>query len=84
MNTRKWTDELAEDDSWWRPFMRNNTEEEVVIPRVDVSDDVLFRAQLLKDIPYFHELYAKYHDEEWLNIAKNLGIAAANLKRKIV
>lgn len=42
-----------------------------------------FHAVLMKDIPYFHELYAKYHDEEWLAIAKNLGIAADNIKNNL-
>jgi hypothetical protein len=46
--------------------------------------DTEFRMKLLKDIPYFHHLYTKYNDPEWLSIAKNLGIAAADLKRKIV
>lgn len=52
--------------------------------KIDTTlEDTEFRMILLKDIPYFHELYAKYHDEEWLRIAKNLGIAAADLKRRL-
>lgn len=43
-------------------------------------NDKDFRMQLLRDIPYFHQLYKKYKDPEWLEIAKNLGIAANNLK----
>ena len=42
--------------------------------------DTEFRTVLLKDIPYFHKLYAKYHDPEWLEIAKRLGAHAADLK----
>jgi len=39
-----------------------------------------FRMQLLKDIPYFHKLYAKYRDPEWLNLAKTIGAHAADLR----
>lgn len=41
-----------------------------------------FRVELLKDISFFHQLYAKYHDPEWLEIAKNVGIAVDNFLAK--
>lgn len=44
--------------------------------------DKQFYMQLLKDIPYFHKLYAKYHDEKWLALAKELGAHAADLKMR--
>lgn len=47
------------------------------------TEDKRFYMQLLKDIPYFHELYAKYKKPESLKIAQDLGIAAANIKKKI-
>lgn len=44
--------------------------------------DKEFAAQLLKDIPYFHQLYAKYHDQKWLEIAKNCGEVLSQLYKK--
>lgn len=41
--------------------------------------DDLFKAQLLKDIPYFHKLSVKYQDPKWLGIARTLGIVLKNL-----
>lgn len=37
------------------------------------EDDKIFGKQVAKDIAYFHHLYAKDHDPEWLEIAKTLG-----------
>lgn len=48
-----------------------------------LEEDKAFYAQLLKDIPYFHRLYAKYHDADYLGISKTLGQVSATLKRKI-
>ena len=38
-----------------------------------------FKASLLKDIPYFHMLYAKYHDQKWLELAQTVGTVAKKL-----
>lgn len=46
--------------------------------------DRQFYATLLKDIPYFHRLYAKYHDPLALETAKNLGVAATKIKQKYI
>lgn len=43
------------------------------------ADDKAFRAQLLKDIPYFHRLHVKYQDPAWLEIAQTLGAALKKL-----
>lgn len=51
--------------------------------KIDTTEeDKEFRDTLLTDIGYFHELYAKDNDRRWLEIAVNIGTAAANLKRK--
>ena len=47
------------------------------------EDDDAFRGVLLRDIPYFHALYAKYHDPKALETAKNLGIYLAKLKKRV-
>lgn len=47
------------------------------------EEDQKFMATLLKDIPYFHKLYAKYKDPISLEIVKDLDIASVNLKNKI-
>lgn len=36
------------------------------------EEDAAFKAQLLKDLPYFHRLYALYGDEQFLQIAQGL------------
>lgn len=41
--------------------------------------DLFFREQLLKDVPYFHELFAKYGDIKWLDIAKDVGTVLRRL-----
>lgn len=41
--------------------------------------DKEFKAQLLRDIPYFHKLHVKYQDPKWLEIAENLGTALKRL-----
>ena len=41
--------------------------------------DALFKAQLLRDIPYFHRLHVKYQDPAWLEIAQTLGTALKRL-----
>mgnify|MGYP001608248215 CR=1 FL=1 len=46
------------------------------------EEDNQFRMQLLKDIPYFHQLYAKYHDPKWLELAKTVGAHTADLKMR--
>ena len=48
----------------------------------EMQFDNEFRAQLLKDIPYFHQLYAKYNDPKWLEIVKNLDTVLKNLKKR--
>lgn len=35
--------------------------------------DKQFRAVLLRDIPWFHKLFAKYKDPKWLGISQTLG-----------
>lgn len=45
--------------------------------------DKQFRAVLLKDIPYFHHLFAKYHDPISLEIAKTLGEVVTRINKKI-
>jgi len=45
--------------------------------------DQEFRAILLKDIPYFHELYAKYHDQKALETAQDLGIYLKKLSKRL-
>jgi hypothetical protein len=47
------------------------------------EEDHDFLMQLLKDIPYFHQLYVKYHDPKWLELAKLVGANAADLQMKI-
>jgi hypothetical protein len=42
-----------------------------------------FRAVLLKDIPYFHQLYAKYQDPKWLQHARETGELIESITRRI-
>ena len=44
--------------------------------------DNQFRAVLLRDIPYFHALYKKYHDPKALGTAQNLGKYLTTLKKR--
>ncbi len=46
------------------------------------SEDNEFRMVMLKDIPYFHQLYAKYHDPQYLEIIKNLTEYEKTLKSR--
>lgn len=50
--------------------------------KIMTQDDKHFRGILLRDIPYFHTLYAKYHDPKWLEIAKNLGVYLTKLNKR--
>lgn len=50
----------------------------IELPKVEPEPED-FRAQLLKDIPYFHRLSIKYNDPKWLEIAQNLGIVLKGL-----
>lgn len=83
MNHDKWVDELERE---WRakgvygPFKEV---ENITVTTPAISEDERFKAQLLRDIPYFHQLYAKYKDEKYLETAKNLGIAAMGIKRRL-
>lgn len=55
----------------------------LTITTPEANEDERFKAQLLQDIPYFHRLFAKYRDQKYLDTAKNLGIAAMGIKRKL-
>lgn len=45
----------------------------------EVEYGKVFHAQLMRDIPYFHKLYAKYHNPVSLEIARDLGTHAKNI-----
>ena len=47
------------------------------------QEDMVFRAKLLRDIPYFHKIYAKYKTPISLEIATNLGKMVEGLNRRI-
>lgn len=51
-------------------------------PYWDKEEDAAFRVELLGDTAYFHKLYAKYHDPMWLELAKQIGTHAADLKMR--
>ncbi len=72
-----------------RAFLRyTNTPEPVASTAVhvitDAEYDEQFRMQLLKDIPYFHALYAKYNDPQYLEIVRNLAKKLTSLKELTV
>lgn len=46
------------------------------------KEDDIFRGVLLRDIPYFHKLFAKYKDPLALETAKNLGQYLTKLKKR--
>lgn len=46
------------------------------------AEDDTFRMTLLRDIPYFHRLWAKYHSGEELGIIQNLEDYSVTLKTK--
>lgn len=41
--------------------------------------DAGFKSALLKDIPYFHMLYAKYGNPQFLRLARDAGDYAAKI-----
>lgn len=41
-----------------------------------------FRKVILRDIPYFHRLHAKYGNPQFLEIVRNLEETYANLKNR--
>ncbi len=47
------------------------------------EEDKEFRAVLLRDVPYFHKLYSKYKDPQYLEIVRNLGITLKKLNHRI-
>lgn len=44
------------------------------------EENKTFYVQLLKDIPYFHKLYAKYHNPDTLETIKNLETYSKKIK----
>jgi len=70
MTTLAWWEQMPKD--WYVQYLPKEEVYENPVEPIELEDD--FRAQILKDIPYFHKLYAKYHDPNALETARNLGI----------
>ena len=70
MTTLAWWEQMPKD--WYVQYLpKEEVIEKTIVPTLTKDE---FKAQLLKDIPYFHKLYAKYHDPKALETARNLGI----------
>lgn len=46
------------------------------------KEDLAFRDVILADVTFMHQLFAKYHDTKWLEIAKDLGAYQTKLKNR--
>lgn len=74
---KTWWENLAPD---W--FIDKSKPSEVSVEKPLLGHEESFKAQILKDIPYYHKLYAKHSDPIYLEIIKNLDRYLSELSTK--